>query len=367
VPTAGIPPPFLHSKHQPAPDAPLQTLLESGHFRHAAEKAADTLASSEISPFDIPNILSLYHIRLACLVLVSQSEISAKEARALLDILAREGASFSRPNSRATSRERSGERFNPLALIPWDLRLLLERLKTVLSNDRRRGIMSLYQLGSECRTQAFLAAKTEDAEIKKTWSARLYDIGLRVACELLEMGEFETASRHLQTLEKALDDLDEEEKFKMIIRKSLLYLKIGHVEAARACYAGVLDESREATMLQALHQMAEADYSSAVETLQSLNSAHPEDVLVTHNLAVCLLYNGDATRASEMLEDLVKGNSESDEPGRSFPGLLFNLATVYELRTERARDKKVHLVEQVADTRPHDGAVYERLGVDFKL
>lgn len=373
IPTTGIPPPFLHSAHQPTPGAPLEQLLEAGHFRHAAEKVGEILGSSgEISPFDIPRVLELFYVRLACLVLISHPEIAAKEARALLDILAREGGSFSQPGSRAASRERPVERINALAMIPWDLRLLLESLKTVLTNDSRRGVMNLYQLASECRAQAALAAKTSDTEARAMWGTRLSDLGIRVANELVSMGEYETAIRHLQTLEGRGDGLDEKEQITMAVRKALLYLRIGHVDAAAGCYTGLTstESSRGVEMLRALNYMAETDYSSAVDTLNALHSAHPSDELVKHNLAVCLLYNGHVTRASEVLEDLVGGHGEEGTPGSVFPALLFNLATIYELRTEKAREKKVNLVEKVADRQSgsqNEGVLYERQGVDFKL
>lgn len=396
IPTTGIPPPFLHSTHQPAPDTPLQTLLENGHFRLAAEKAGDILGSpaADISPFEIPRILELFHTRLACLVLINQSPLAAKEARVLSDIPAREsgnppfsstsgaraGSVERRPRPRPTSLSPGG-RFDAMAFIPWDLRLLLERLKIVLMNDARRGIMNLYTLGSECRYNATIAAKTGDMEARLMWGGRLYDIGLRVASGLVEMGESETALRHLQSLEHstlptlageaASEGAGEEEKAKMATRKALLYFRIGDVEAARKCYHALSSTSsgtteQEVEMLEALYHMAEADYAAAVTTLSSLHEKYPANELVTHNFAVALLYNGNATRASELLESLVDGDSKTGRNGPAFPGLLFNLATIYELRTERARDRKVRLVERVADKKA-GGVAYERQGAEFKL
>ncbi|KAK4944153.1 hypothetical protein LTR66_014537, partial [Elasticomyces elasticus] len=54
----------------------------------------------------------------------------------------------------------------------------------------------------------------------------------------------------------------------------------------------------------------------------------------------------------------------------AFPALLFNLATVYELCTERARDAKVRLVERLAGAPPGGGGAglqWEREGAEFKL
>lgn len=408
IPTNNIPPPFLHSSHQPAPDTPLPQLLQTGHFRLAAERAADTLSSSEVSPFDIPRVLDLFYTRLACLVLVSHATLAAKEARTLLDILAREtgNASHSQPGSRAGSRERPPlDRIAILALIPWPLRLLLERLKTVLTNDARRGIMNLYQLGAECRAQFSRARKEGDEEGMRVWRERLADLGVRVAGELVGMGEFDTAGRHLSMLDDGLvvedgvsadeGDGGGRERIAMAVRKALLYLRIGDVDTARECYTDLVSTSTtdsspplDLEVLRVLTFMAEADYVSPVELLERLLTLHPSNELLRHNLAVCLLYNGDVQRANSLLEGMVgkadgaAASSEDDAvSGESpvFSALLFNLATIYELRTEKARERKVKLVERVADRKVADNvagvggegrngvAGYERLGLEFKL
>ena len=95
--------------------------------------------------------------------------------------------------------------------------------------------------------------------------------------------------------------------------------------------------------------------------LSTLHRLHPSSELLTQNLAVCLLYTGEIERANQLLESLV-------DEGQNFPALLFNLATVYELRSERARERKVKLAERVAGHGHEEGAMgCERNGADFKL
>lgn len=62
-----------------------------------------------------------------------------------------------------------------------------------------------------------------------------------------------------------------------------------------------------------------------------------------------------------MLESLV------DDGRHNFSGLLFNLATVYELRTENAMEKKHVLAQRVADKGPAGERGWERVNADFKL
>ncbi|THZ57623.1 hypothetical protein D6C85_10411, partial [Aureobasidium pullulans] len=345
VPTTQIATPFLDTSHQPAPDTDLETLLSHRRFIHAADKATDILTSGSISPSNTQQILQLLYTRFACLVLCNQSTLAAKEAKPLSDLLARESSTYTRPHR---------EIF--LEQIPWPLRLLLLKLQVLGTADaHRRAIMGLYALSSECRTLAQKARVEKDEEAFKMWKTRLSDLGIRVAGELVEMGELETARRHLATLEPE-PAITEAEMLEMCIRKTLLLLKIGDTQAAEECLATTtastsseshtdLDENLliQRQVLSALTALSTSNYTSAVTQLQSLNSTYPSNPLILHNLAIANIYSNNVSTASSILESLV---SESEIV---FPTLLFNLSTVFELRTERARERKLGLVDTVVE------------------
>lgn len=203
--------------------------------------------------------------------------------------------------------------------------------------------MGLYGLGSECRAQATLASKKGDMDAYTLWRTRLADIGIRVAGALIEMGELEAAAR-------CLDGLEDDEDGDMEIRKALLYLRIGDLERARSYLSSTASASSQAKVLAA---MLEPEVLSL--------PPDSEDVLATHNSALSLLYSGQILQSLEVLEGLV-------EKGQRFPGLLTNLATVYELCSEKSREKKGELVEKVAGMAPEgeNGAWERGVGV-FKL
>lgn len=235
----------------------------------------------------------------------------------------------------------------------------------------RRAIMGLYALSSECRTLAQKARTEKDDTAFKLWKDRLADLGLRVASELIEMGELETARRHLDTLTSPTAG-DATETDKMCIRKTLLLLKIGDTQAAKQCLAASstthsTDETLQLQrqVLEALVHFSSSDYPSAVSSLQSLAEKYPSNPLVKHNLAVAYLYNNNVVLASETLEALVT------EDEVLFPTLLFNLSTVYELRTERARERKLELVDQVMEVGSSrtgmQVGVFEKGMAEFKL
>jgi hypothetical protein len=118
----------------------------------------------------------------------------------------------------------------------------------------------------------------------------------------------------------------------------------------------------------------------ALQTLQSLQKLYPASSLIQHNLAITHLYNDNAdddkndndnddnnndhnndnniTLCTKMLESLLlfhtnnssnnnKANNNNEKPAVIFPTLLTNLATCYELKGDRAREKKEQLVDWV--------------------
>ncbi|TIA09951.1 hypothetical protein D6C83_08542 [Aureobasidium pullulans] len=325
VPTTQIATPFLDTSHQPAPDTDLETLLSHRRFIHAADKATDILTSGSISPSNTQRILELLYTRLACLVLCNQATHAAKESKPLSDLLARESSTYTRPHR---------EIF--LEQIPWSLRLLLLKLQVLGTADaHRRAIMGLYALSSECRTLAQKARVDKDEEAFKMWKTRLSDLGIRVAGELVEMGELETARRHLATITPG-PATPEAEMLEMCIRKTLLLLKIGDTKAAEECLATTTtittssSESQTHTdenlliqqrVLSALTSLSTSNYTSAVTQLQNLATTYPSNPLILHNLAIANIYSNNVSTASSILESLV---SESEIV---FPTLLFNLST----------------------------------------
>ena len=252
-----------------------------------------------------------------------------------------------------------------------------------------------------------------DSEGKIMWKGRLRDLGLRIGNALVEMGDLEAGRRHFETLVEAVTNA--EEKTVLSSWVAMLCLRMGDLKEARvwistgdndqeAGEASVSEFPRSAKgpksdVLKALLNMAEGDYDTAVTEWRSLLNG-PHDVLAKQNLAVCLLYTGRLSevcpflfispftvhlplplplpklhlyfvimtrmhQTSYLLEELVTEN-------HAFYALTFNLATVYELSTEKARERKMHLAERVAEGLRRDdakavGRRMEWSNVDFKL
>lgn len=220
--------------------------------------------------------------------------------------------------------------------------------------------MGYYELARECRESTIRA--TEDSD-KVLWRRRLRDCGIRVANTLVEMGDLEGAGRHLGTLSRNDGDADSAETREILTMETLVWLRVGDLASARRCLAQASEAGSDALLdgsLSALTQLADSDYEAAVSSFRSLHEQFPEDAMVAQNLAVCLLYTGHIPDAKDLLSKLV-------DESPPFHSMVFNLSTVFELCTERNRDKKAELAEKLASRKDAGGVGWERSTVEFKL
>jgi tetratricopeptide (TPR) repeat protein len=344
LPATNVPPPFLNAPGIPSVSSPIDSLLASGHYRLAAIAAARNIVQAA-SPADYSTLFHLLHVRLACLCLISEHALAAQESKVLGDL---NSAFYRHPLTNAH-------------LVPWDLRLLVVRLSALGYGEWRKGIMGYYELARECRENIAKASADED---KALWKTRLRDCGIRVANVLVEMGELEGAGRHLSTLSSVEGSTDSEEAMAVHYMETFVWMRVGDIRAAKRCLAAVSPGSSSNELLDgalnALLHFANGEYSDAVSAFQELHEKYPEDAMITQNLAVALLYTGHIADARTMLTEL----ADSSVP---FHSLVFNLSTIYELCTERNRDKKLELAENLAGRKASGVVGWEMGAADFKL
>ncbi|KAL8937208.1 MAG: hypothetical protein Q9211_003804 [Gyalolechia sp. 1 TL-2023] len=366
VPQTDIPSPFLPRSQYPSHDASLPALLRHGQLLPAATLAAITLTSSpSLAPSDI---FSLLYTRLACLSVTSHTNIAAQESLILGDL-------NSRFYSTSSDFEKEGEEQED-CIIPWHLRVLATRLQALGAGEMRRCVQGYYDLAAYARARY---KQSTTAESKDLWKGRLRDLGARTVNALIEMSDVSGAKRLLESLirsTRAEKDIpsdrarEEAEAGQDEILKgwlAMLCLRMGDLDGARMWIdAGPTGDSDGAEqrskrgVLDALYSMAEGKYEDAVVQWRDLLNG-PHGVLGTHNLAVCLVYTGHVSEATGLLEDMVG-------QGHAFHALTFNLATIYELRTERAVERKVQMAERVAEgLREKEDVNKERVKGDFKL
>ncbi|KAJ2901567.1 hypothetical protein MKZ38_001700 [Zalerion maritima] len=346
-----VPAPFRTSQKQPAPETPIPKLLAGGHFRAAAIAAAQELTSAPaaaatafahppVAPTDHARIFALLHTRLLSLTLMDATDIAAQEARALEDL----AAPF-------YYDDLTGEH-----LAPWELRVLAVRLQAMGFGDPRRAVMGYYELAREARAKVAATAKNHDLSGRETWKARLQNLGVRVAGALVEMDDLGGGAAHLSTLKDGGDG-------RLSVSKALLWLQLGDVDAARACVEGGSAGHLAEGVIMGLSEMADGNYEAALELWADLKSEIDEksldDEMIAVNKAVCLLYLGRMEECRDVLEALVGSGHRSR-------ALFFNLATIYELSTDKAKALKLRLAERAASME-EDAKGWEKANNDFKL
>jgi len=250
------------------------------------------------------------------------------------------------------------------------LRILIYKLNAWSQGDARREIMGFYTLAGECRAiirtiddNQPLVLNDEAMDVankeRKLWEKRLFDVGMCVVKCLVMAGELDAARRELHSLVEAQRQVTGQHD-ELEVEKRLLDIKIGNVHSAlhKKRQSDGHDDGHSERILSALTQVAEGKYEDASRSFQTLHEKDRQNVLIANNYAVCLLYTGCITDAIKVLESVTSlGNTST---------LLFNLATMYELSTERSIDLKKRLTEKVAQAH-NEGKGWERQALEFKL
>lgn len=239
-------------------------------------------------------------------------------------------------------------------------------------------MMGLYSLAGEAKAKALDTTVLGEAE-REVWRDRARDLGFAVADALVEMGELETAGRHLEGLGGEGS----------VFRRALLKVRVGDVKGARGLCEGMVVRAADREVLNAMLEVADGDYAAASTRLRAC--AADGDATAANNFAVVSLYTGHIVTARQTLEDLLhlhrhsdrsrhvddeaeaeEVEEEEDEEDGSVlpatPGVLFNLCTLYELCTERAGERKEALARRMARRTPGpEFGGWERARVEFKL
>jgi len=175
---------------------------------------------------------------------------------------------------------------------------------------------------------------------------------------LIEMGDLDCAARTLETLIPSKS----EDLTLWTSRMVLLRIKMGDIARAQKLIETSGLNSQDKLALESLLAIAQGQYKDAAETLSQSETEADAAIkaLVKQNLAVAYLYNGEVHRSRQILEGLV-------EEGHSFQSLTLNLATIYDLSSDKSRDMKISLISRVANHRNSTGISRSFMNADFKL
>ena len=347
----------------PTADTPLQdslnqleSLLSKGNFLLGAFLAAAILVSGSVKPTDSKTIFELLAVRYSCLELTGNGLLAAQEAKGLEDL----NSTFyyiDPPLQVGSLAANEEEQALQQHIMPFALRLQSLRLQAIGFSDARRGLSALYDLGLECREH--FASSLISSEERDLWASRLSEIGIRVVNALVEMGDLDCASRTLASLKPSNPKNTSAWQMRMV----LLYLKIGDLTGIHQ----MIQESTEGDVhkdwLQPLLTVAEGRYEEAAlawEKCLDTDSVTEEAAIIKQNLAVAYLYAGHIDKTRDVMEGLL-------DEGSSFPSLVVNLATIYELTSDRSRELKLELASKIAKQDFKPNRSWAKTNADFKL
>lgn len=332
----------------------LDTLLSRCEFLRAAQFAGSILTSGTLQSTDSKTVFRLLAIRYSCLELSGNLLLAAQEAKALEDL----SSSFYYEDSpeRPDGEESDEPHAVPRHIMPFSLRLQALRLQSIGFSDPRRGVTSLYDVAFECRRH--LSASTTSSDERKIWSDRLHEVSVRVVNALIEMGDLDCASRTLESMKQ----IGHVNHALWTTRMVLLLLKMGDLAQAQALSESSQLGAQEKSVIDSLIAIGEGNYDEASKALIH-NEARADPAvkaLVRQNLAVAYLYRGEVRKSRQLLEELVN-------EGHSFQALTINLATIYDLTSDKSRDLKMSVVSHIAEQKQSPSHSRSFSNADFKL
>ncbi|CAO3661536.1 unnamed protein product [Umbelopsis ramanniana] len=311
----------------------LQELVNRKSWRSVARFARNRIVQT--NPSHLAEILQLWYVRLQALVNLRLYQLALAELDKLGDLNRQE---YTFEYHQGLFPGKSG------IMIPFELRVLSANLPGLMKHYNN-SIERLTILAMEC--QKMQLNSNEDGEL---WRKREVSLYIMLANFLLEIKDFPLT---IQIMTKTVSKFsDEEPEPDVISTLGRLYLQLGNIQDAKKVFKGL--ESQETSgphvkrlirMNSALCHVATGDWSPAREELDAILAEDPNDYEAVNNLVVCLVYLGELNQAIAVMEDLIS-KSEDQAHGLTEKA-VFNLCTLYELRSDTAQEKKIWKLQQL--------------------
>ncbi|KAF7308481.1 Tetratricopeptide repeat protein 15-like [Mycena chlorophos] len=309
-------------------------LVMSNSWRALARMARDRIVTSD--PEDLSLVLGLWYLRLSSLARLRLFNQTTAECTNLFTLL----NGIEPPATRQWLFDR---------ILPFELEVINARLK-YWAGDHMGYLDALYLLLRKCKARSRRARG--DSTIVAMWKERGARVCLIIASQLVEMKDYAAATKLLEPLCEQREGDTQINSAALRSAIARIYLQCGnlnmaavHFELAAAPEAGAPESMVE--MNAALMAAAEGDWGQVVEILkgEALQQDGPERFVAVNNLCVALLSQGKLREGIAVMEGALKESPESVVIAEPF---LFNLSTLYELRSATAIENKRNLLIQVA-------------------
>ncbi|KAJ6619835.1 hypothetical protein B0H10DRAFT_2163687 [Mycena sp. CBHHK59/15] len=304
-------------------------LVMTNSWRALARMARDRIVTSD--PEDLTLILGLWYLRLSSLARLRLFNQTTAECTNLFSLL--------NAIEPATTRAWLFDR-----ILPFELEVMHARIK-FWTGDHMAYLDALYALLRKCKSRA-RQAKGEPTAVAM-WKERGARMCLIIASQLMEMKDYAAAAKLLEPLCEQDPGTTSPALHSAIAR---IYLQGGNLAmAARHVEVVAADQTAPPLMKDmnaALLTAAEGDWAQASEILRSnVLEQNPDNYIAVNNLCVALLSQGKLNEGIEVMEKALMASPESVVIAEPF---LFNLSTLYELRSATAIENKRNLLVEVA-------------------
>ncbi|KLO17946.1 hypothetical protein SCHPADRAFT_900131 [Schizopora paradoxa] len=300
------------------------TLVMTNNWRALARMARDRIVQAD--PSDIEVILSLWYVRLSSLARLRLFNQVSAECDNLFVAL----SSIEPPAAQSYV-------FNNV--LPFELEVLQARC-TYWAGDPLGYLDDVSILHRRCKLKARAASEKSDVEMWKERGARMC---LIMASQLAEMKDFTAAASLLEPLYKS------SQSPVLLSAIARIYLQAGNVLSATRLFEKVAaDADAEASLKTSNSAMLAAvngDWRTSAELYAQLMSMDQGDIVAINNYAVSLLGEGRVKDGIHVLETALQASPSAITTTEPF---LFNLSTLYELRSGLTAHKKRDLLIEVA-------------------
>ncbi|KAH8833137.1 hypothetical protein DL96DRAFT_709527 [Flagelloscypha sp. PMI_526] len=329
----------LMNKHVPAERRPARdttgewqrsdfhTLVMTNSWRSLARMARDRLVSAD--PEDLSLVLGLWYLRLSSLSRLRLFNQTSAECANLFNVL----NAVEKPDARAWLFDR---------LLPFELEVMYVRIK-YWSGDHMGYLDALYALLKKCRSKARLSDPSQP-NVLAMWKERGSRIALIIASQLVEMKDLSAAASILEPLcrQPTPSPTLQSAVARIYLQSGNIPMAKKHFEAVEKCADA--DETTK-DVNAALMACADGDWIEAEERLMKILEEDAENYMAVNNLAVALLCQGRMKEGITVLEKAMGVSPSSVLVAEPF---LFNLSTLYELRSANSIELKRGLLVDVA-------------------
>ncbi|TDL23637.1 hypothetical protein BD410DRAFT_720445 [Rickenella mellea] len=304
--------------------ADLHTLVMTNSWRAIAKMARDRIVST--NPGEVNLILSLWYLRLSSLSRLRLFNQTAAECNNLFAVL----STIDPPQLRAHVFDK---------VLPFELEVMRARC-VYWAGDHMGYLDTLSALLRRCKLNARKAADDSEASMWKERGARMC---LIIASQLVEMKDFAAATSLLESLCASSPSA---QLHSAIAR---IYLQGGHIAMASR-HISIVEANPDAEPAlkytnASILAAANGDWDKVSKYTRQVLESDSDNVVAINNLAVALLSQGKLREGIEVLETALVASPSAVTVAEPF---LFNISTLYELRSALALNKKRSLLIEVA-------------------